>query len=683
MEEQAAEPKQSQHYIPRFLLENFSHPSQTSRGTAATPAASQGGARRRVQPVVNCVDMSSDTPSIVERPVDSVAVTVDMDQDARVPREEQNRIEQKLRRLESDASAVFRRVFTAFSANQQGLWLTREDRNLVRKFLLVTKYRGPIISACYRHETMATYVADDREQLAAYMRQRGFSRPVDVWLDNLDGLLDIRMDDEMAWIGDLQRRVYPPDASWAIAYCQASYMAICTPSAATAEFLVTENCYSVVEGPHRVLADADSGTPTYGTWESLHEFAPLSPRLLIVLRSFLFPCPEEDGADLCLRTMRQLHRSVFEVQFGRLSETMLADLPVSKARNNYSELVDGVLRPIRGMTGARLRRQHSFFFRFFPLETTHVDRINGIFLDSASACRSLVFCSEAAFRASLRWYLTDNTYFPKRPGGINAVAGGGLRKLFALLVRLGGDTSGLLEALRHVLDGDNASLPAKNVYRILGGSPETLLKDMDQAARMFTLRVKIDVWSQGIDERVRQRNRDALIEHFLAMPRRRLWLFLKCWKQAALQEGDGAVHADAPEDVVARAWRVVGPGRLNQLMYWATGNYILRTRPPGFNPWARVTLDEGGARQLAMLAEFAFSTRLAARSDALLRVPPMALWTEDQFVEMSTRMAVEPHFKGLLRGDLEEETLDAFAEVFFGLLYPLIPGVPLPDEGLC
>ncbi|KAG5937624.1 hypothetical protein E4U53_008166, partial [Claviceps sorghi] len=605
MEGQAAETKPYQHYIPRFLLENFSHPLQTDGISAATPPASQHGPRRRKgkkktrrgESVVNCVDMSSDTASMTETPVDSVFGHVNTCQDAYIPPEEQDRLEQKLRRLESDASGVIGRIITAFAAKQQGVWLTREERNLVRKFLLVTKYRGPAVYARYRHETMATYVADDGEQLAAYMRRRGFARPLDVWLDTLEGLLDVQMDAGMEWMRALPERTYPADAHWAIAYCQGSYMAICTPSAAAAaaEFFVTDNGYSIADGPHRVLADTGAGTPAYGPWSSLHEFAPLSPRLLVVLRSFLFPCPEEDGADVRVKASRELYRSVFEAEFGRLSETLLADLPVSKARNNYSELVDGVLRPVRGATAAR----HSFFFRFFPLERTHVDRINGVFLDNAGTCRRLVFCSEAALRASLAWYLTDDTYFPKRAGRINSVASGGLRKLSALLVRLG---------MQHAPDGKDAS-PGMQVYQILGGTRETLPKDLDQAARMFALRVKIDVWSRGLDERLRQRNRDALIQHFLAMPRRRLWLYLKRWKLASLQDGGAGRPSavDAPEDVVARAWRVVGPGRLNQLMYWAAGNYILRVRPPGFDPWARITLDEGGRRQMAMLADFAFS----------------------------------------------------------------------------
>ncbi|KAG6003045.1 hypothetical protein E4U21_002434 [Claviceps maximensis] len=706
MEGQAATPKQYQHYIPRFLLNNFSHPFQPGGKSEATPPVSQHGPSRhkgtkkirRGEPVVNRVDMSSETAVITETPVRSVLGDFNMYQNAGISSREQNRIEQKLSRLESDASAIFRRILAAFTANHDGLWLTREERNLMRKFLFVMKYRSSAIFERFRHETMATYVGDDKEQLKTYMQQRGFSRPIDVWLDNLDKFIDVQMDAEMRWAQELPRRTYPLDAYWVIMHCQASYMTICTPSSSDAEFFVSDNIYNIVEGPHQVFMDTETGKLKCNLWSSLHEFAPVSPRLLIVLRSYLFPCPEEDAADARVKFFREMSKSIHESQFGPLSESLLADLPVSKARNNYSEIVDGVLRPVQGRTGPTHHDRHSFFFSFFPLDNTHVERINGVFLDNASSCTSLVFCSEAAFRDSLARYMADGKCFPKKIGFTHPATRICLAKFSALLGRRGmetrppGDSISLMrEALRYVLDGNHAA-PFMKVYQILGGSKETLPKDMDQSIRMFRLRVKIDAWSHGVDERVRQNNRNALVEHFLTMPRRRVWLYLKRWRLMSLQldGSDLRTHlemstVDKPEDVIARAWQVIKPDRLNHLMYWAAGNYIMKTRPPGFDPWARITLDSRGAQQLAMLKEFVFSSifkiehfaayyhtgaRLAATQGPL----PSPLLTLDQLSEMVTRMAVQANFKSLLKRDLEDKALDALAGVFFELLYPLIPG---------
>ncbi|KAG6118119.1 hypothetical protein E4U14_007164 [Claviceps sp. LM454 group G7] len=739
MERHTAVPKQ--YFVPRFLLENFSHPFRphgkgeaarlTCQAQNASPR-SNGKKLRRGESVVNHIDMSTEVTFVTEKPVGSIFGRFNMYQKAGISNKEQTRIEYKFNRLESDASAIFRRMLTALTANRRGLWLTREERNQVRKFLFVMKYRGPTSFGRYCHATMETYSAEDKEQLAMYMRENSFSRPIDVWMDNLEKLIDVKMDAQMDWIQQLPTRMYPTDAYWAITHIQCSYMTLCTPSARDAEFIVSDNCYSIAEGPHKVPMDAKSGKRAVQKWTSLHEFGPISPRLLIVLRSALFPSPQEDGADADVKETRELLQSCQEAMLGPLSETLLADLPVSKASNNYSEVVDGVLRAIPGAAGAP-SRGHSFFFNFFPLENVYVDRINGIFLDNASSCHSLMFHTEAAFRRSLEWYMDDCEYFPKYVAGTTTAAAAFsaapsdlqqracLRKLGGLFIQLGSEKrlfqedvlptvftqanerESLLEALqqdlpsllRHIPDADDAS-PFMQVYKILGGSKETLQEDLIQSARMLKLRIKIDVWSRGVDEHLRQRSRECLIEQYLMLPRRRLWLYLKRHRLSEDMEHhkEGQRHVnlhtsvlDAPEDIIARAWRVAKPGSLNHLMYWAAGNSLLKSRPPGFDPWARIeSLDHRGIQQLAMLQAFAFSSILKIEQFCSLIAPGarlaakgqdfgslLAMFTTDQMTEMAIRLAVEPVFKSLLSGDLEEGLLNALAEVFFKLLCPLVP----------
>ncbi|KAG6175478.1 hypothetical protein E4U27_006203 [Claviceps purpurea] len=736
MERHSAVPKQ--YFVPRFLLENYSHPFRPRGKEEAAHLASQtrnasprgnGKKMRRGESVVNHVDMSTEVAFVTEKPVGSVFGRFNMYQKAGISNKEQTRIEHKFNRLESDASAILRRMLTALTANRRGLWLTREERNLVRKFLFVMKYRGPTSFGRYCHETMETYNAEDKEQLAMYMREKSFLRPIDVWMDNLEKLIDVKMDAEMDWIQQLPTRMYPTDAYWAITHSQSSYMTLCTPSARDAEFIVPDNCYSIAEGPHEAPMDATSGKRAIQKWTSLHEFGPISPRLLIVLRSALFPFPQEDGADADVRATRELLQSCQEAMLGPLSETLLADLPVSKASNNYSKVVDGVLRAIPGAAGAP-SRGHSFFFNFFPLENAHVDRINGVFLDNASSCNSLVFHTEAAFRRSLEWYMDDCEYFPKNFASTTTAASAApsdlqqracLRKFGGLLAQLGSEKRfyqedvlptvstqaderrSLLEALRqdlpsllrYVPDGDEAS-PFMQVYQILGGSKETLQEDLIQSARMLKLRIKIDVWSRGVDEQLRHSNREYLDQQYLMLPRRRLWLYLKRRRLSEDMEHHKEsqrpvdLHTsvlDAPEDIVARAWRVAKPGSLNHLMYWAAGSSLFKSRPPGFDPWARIgSLGHRGIQHLAMVQAFAFNRILKIEQFCSVIAPGarlaatwqdfgslLAMFTTDQMTEMAIRLVVEPVFKSLLSGDLEEGLLNALAEVFFTLLCPLVP----------
>ena len=78
---------------------------------------------------------------------------------------------------------------------------------------------------------------------------------------------------------------------------------------------------------------------------------------------------------------------------------------------------------------------------------------------------------------------------------------------------------------------------------------------MDQSARMIKLRIKMDVWSQGISENLRQKNRLRLLDIYRLFPRRRLWLYLKRWRLMELGEHQGPYDdslIDGPEDIVAR-----------------------------------------------------------------------------------------------------------------------------------
>lgn len=78
---------------------------------------------------------------------------------------------------------------------------------------------------------------------------------------------------------------------------------------------------------------------------------------------------------------------------------------------------------------------------------------------------------------------------------------------------------------------------------------------------MWNLRIKIDVWSAGIDESIRERNRLLLIEMYLQLPRRRVWLYLKQWRSGVLEVSGGSriptmeppeLDFGGPEDVIAK-----------------------------------------------------------------------------------------------------------------------------------
>jgi hypothetical protein len=95
-----------------------------------------------------------------------------------------------------------------------------------------------------------------------------------------------------------------------------------------------------------------------------------------------------------------------------------------------------------------------------------------------------------------------------------------------------------------------------------GGSGATMLKDMDQASRMLNMRIKIDVWSNGLDENFREIIRENLRDLFCELPARRVLYYLKHLRHLQLKgfrpNGDQGSRLDiedlmdGPEDVLVR-----------------------------------------------------------------------------------------------------------------------------------
>ncbi|KAF9767794.1 hypothetical protein IL306_014977 [Fusarium sp. DS 682] len=434
---------QYHHFVPQFLLKNFAHPFIPSKGGSSTstnpPNGKSGKGTRSGDLVVNCLDLSSETPEIMEAPVKRILGQTDMYRDSTKPSPEQHLIEEMLSRLESDASAVFRNITKSFENRHSGIWLTRNERNLIRKFLFLMKYRGSTFHQRFYHQVATDYGANDRDKLFKYMRKKSFERPIDVWLDNIRTIINLEMDDGLKWISELPQRMYPDDAMWVILHCQCMYMALCSPSYPDDEFILTDNSYHVFEGPSHVSTDANTGKFQELAWTSLHEFAPISPKLMIVLRSFILPSPLEDADPKVKATRDKWHSLAVERIFGNGTSSLLADLPISKARNNYTQVVNGRLQLIPHEDGS-LRQNHKFFFRFFPIATADVNKINGIFLDNASVCKSVVFRSVDSFRRTLEWYMTEPCQIGKR---VTRATGDRrlhcLMKLAAALKRMGSE----------------------------------------------------------------------------------------------------------------------------------------------------------------------------------------------------------------------------------------------------
>ncbi len=398
-----------QHFVPQFLLRNFAHPYRPAKnGTERRKQPKKKGSRIYPgEPVLNNVNLLADPFVLQETPVKRVLGINNMYQDTSQPTAKQQRhIETLFGKMENDASPIFRKIVKAFDGGDSGIWLTRDERNRVRKFLFLLKYRGSTFHKRFYHVDARDYNCNDQVKLVEFMRERGFERPVDVWFSNITIMAELEMDLEDKWMKHLYEKVYPDDATWFIMHVQQMYMALCTPSHPGDEFIIADNSYNIFEGPNTFKLNPATGKPDVSSaWASFHEFAPVSPKLLIVLRHFVLPVPEEDGHKGIKKERDFWRNEGIDSVFGPGTTSRLADLPIKKPRNNYSEIVNGKVRVLDNDWVKR--KEDKFCFSFFPISTDHVNRINGFMFDNAYPCSTFVFGSKDGFKKTLEWYMTQ------------------------------------------------------------------------------------------------------------------------------------------------------------------------------------------------------------------------------------------------------------------------------------
>jgi hypothetical protein len=165
--------------------------------------------------MINAVNLAKETPELVTVPIKRLFGQVDMyKDDTKFTPEKQMRIKRKLCDNEQAASRIIAKVVDAEKVSKSDISLSRHDKDLLRKFLFVMKYRSPVFFRRFNHQTAAPYASNDRARFLEYMRLNNFQRPLDVWFDNLLKIIDAPMDPAGKWIADLSDRIYAGDAEW-------------------------------------------------------------------------------------------------------------------------------------------------------------------------------------------------------------------------------------------------------------------------------------------------------------------------------------------------------------------------------------------------------------------------------------------------------------------------------------
>jgi hypothetical protein len=156
-----------------------------------------------------------------------------------------------------------------------------------------------------------------------------------------------------------------------------------------------------------------------------------------------------------------------------------------------------------------------FFFEFFKINTDHVYKINGIFLDNTGLCSSIVWRSRECFHRTLEWYLTAEPHLigklvTRLPRDTRFRC---LEKLSAVLKEMGSDKDLVWkevaipelenDAIRVFVSTLLEDLPDDNptefmqIYEILGESPIKFLSILANSLSQVDLSTRSSrIWNR-------------------------------------------------------------------------------------------------------------------------------------------------------------------------------------------
>ena len=298
-------------------------------------------------------------------------------------------VEELLSKLESSAAIIYHRIKKDHESGKYNFSITRKDLNLLRKFLFVMRYRSPGFWSKYTG-TIDTYEHNDRDILIEFLKERSITDLRQVWLINLEVIVRTEIDADGEWLQTIGREMFGGDANMYVFHMRESYMAFCETQSSEDEFIITDNGFGIFEGP--VVFDpanlkstgADGSPPRFrdAAYTEFHKLAPLSPRLILVLRSNYL-------RDEPIWEKRRKVSNELDPQ--RNSDSVLQDLPIKPPKIHYW-LLPKKSKPVHTL-------EDEFFFEIYKTKTEQVHVINTIMLQEA--VRSITWVSDESLVRSL------------------------------------------------------------------------------------------------------------------------------------------------------------------------------------------------------------------------------------------------------------------------------------------
>jgi hypothetical protein len=554
------ERSQYHHFIPRLILRGFAEESEVAAQRQSRTATNSKKKRNKFKKqserdgALRFVQVQDGT--LHNGMLSRCGGLTDMYREAQAV--DQFGLEKKLGVLEARAGDVLARARKTFVQPGAKLILKRAEKDNLRKFLFLMKYRSVATWGRFNVDTIDDYKEEDKQMLCEYMREHYFSSPREVWLANLHAFLDLEMDPDREWCKTIFKIAYKPDATMFWLHVEQSYIAFCSPQNSQDEFLLTENAYGIFEGPQSISPSMWPNNARRGQYAEWHNFAPVSSSLLIVLRSTILPGDVVgEGQD---RTIE--YKSILaSFPFPEKAVSILQDLPVRRCATSYAIETDGRLEAVDDYAGPSPHDHYTF--QCFRLESKHINTINTLFLEEASFAETIIYRRASAIARAIRDYLEDPQPGLKVLHGIGSPREKYLKALETALrslepkglrVRTVSHRSAELAfsfpldykthhahwTLLHLIgqrSPEDDSTDFMRYYRALGGKTEKdesglrlqWIHDMEQGGLIAFFHIKTDraLRDLRLDSGTRIRHKATRQRFFMTLPPRSIWVYVK------------------------------------------------------------------------------------------------------------------------------------------------------------
>ena len=127
-------------------------------------------------------------------------------------------VEELLSKLESSAAIVYHKIKKIHESGKHNFSITRKERNTLRKFIFVMRYRSHNFWSKYTG-TIDTYERSDRDALIEFLEGKSITNLRQVWLRNLEVIVKTEIDEDREWLQTIGREMFGGDAEM---YCTCS-----------------------------------------------------------------------------------------------------------------------------------------------------------------------------------------------------------------------------------------------------------------------------------------------------------------------------------------------------------------------------------------------------------------------------------------------------------------------------